>query len=658
MVTLAAGEVEKLVVILIMPSAYDPGGYVNRFWRGVLPSNSLVVMDTLTRAAAAILRQTPAYAQLEVEVHMLEDGLWSDAGKLKQLERRFRRQPSGVKLVVGLVGVQTRQFPRACDLIARWQKLGAICVIGGFHVSGSIATLRDGISADDRTRPKVPCPHLMPPEVQQLMDSGVIVFSGEAEEKWPEVLGDIMRGQPQALYRGGRPKLIDAPLPRHLPAYVQKFATRLTTIDTGRGCPHPCTFCTIINVQGRDPRWRDPRAIIAFVREQCKLYGQASFFFTDDNFVRNPEWEIILDGLISLRQEGRKISFMLEADLHCGDEPRFLEKAAAAGCTQIFMGVESMNKKNLKSARKNQNHVDTYEELWRRCRELGIGVHAGYIIGFPYDTPESVASDIEQLTALGADQVSLFMLTPLPGSEDHVRAVCAGVQLDSDFNNYDSFQPACEHLAAAAVTPMTRAEWLDTYHRAWKQIYSAGNMAMMLQRHHNRHTRLCLMKNYIWYRWAAFTECSHPMVAGLYRLRPWTDRRPNADPISLGQHVGSEILRHLRYVGCFLKEFYVFQHVFYEVEVVPYLTERQQYLTGELRGFGDWVARTFWQPMNRRWLNSFWIKYGRQKWNLLQLWHPRRSWRWHLSMLPYAISEAVYTWRWLLCFRRVITEVR
>ncbi|MEK7067579.1 MAG: radical SAM protein, partial [Patescibacteria group bacterium] len=423
------------------------------------------------------------------------------------------------------------------------------------------------------------------------------------------------------------------------------------------GCPHPCTFCTIINVQGRDPRWRNPEDIINFVREQCEIYGQASFFFTDDNYVRNRKWEVIFDGLIALRAQGHSISFMLEADLHCGDEPRFLEKAAAAGCTQIFMGVESMNKKNLKSARKNQNHVDMYEKLWNRCRQLGIGVHAGYIIGFPYDTPASVAADIERLTSLGADQVSLFMLTPLPGSEDHIRAYCAGVPMEADFNGYDSFQPVWEHPAAAGVTPMTRAEWLDTYCRAWKQIYSVRNMVRMLRRHSNRHTRRCLIKNYIWYRWAVFTEKSHPMVAGLYRWRSWNERRPNAAPIPLTQYIASEIWRHLCYLGCFLKEFYIFQHVFYEVEVVPYLTERQAYLTGELRGASDWLARTFWQPMNRRWLNSFWIQYGRQKWNLLKLWR-WRSWLWHLSMLPYAVTETVYTSRWLFCFRRLIVEVK
>src|SRR3990167_4189077 len=78
MVTLANTPAEKLVVILIMPSSYDPEGYVNRYALGVLPSNSLVVMDTLTRAALQDM-QSPSGQKLTTEVHMLEDGRRADA---------------------------------------------------------------------------------------------------------------------------------------------------------------------------------------------------------------------------------------------------------------------------------------------------------------------------------------------------------------------------------------------------------------------------------------------------------------------------------------------------------------------------------------------------------------------------------------------------
>src|SRR4030095_13991877 len=101
------------------------------------------------------------------------------------------------------------------------------------------------------------------------------------------------------------------------------------TFDTSRGCPFACSFCTIINVQGRDPRERDPAAIIAEVRRICMeekrnnrkkcnnpaYKGSASFFFTDDNFARSHCWKPLLQGLADLRHEGFELSFMIEADL-------------------------------------------------------------------------------------------------------------------------------------------------------------------------------------------------------------------------------------------------------------------------------------------------------------------------------------------------------
>src|SRR4030095_9285982 len=212
------------------------------------------------------------------------------------------------------------------------------------------------------------------------------------------------------------------------------------------------------------------------VRETCQRRGGARVFFTDDNFARNPLWEELLDGLIELRRAGLTISFMVEADLACYKIPRFLEKLAAAGCTQIFMGVESMNPENLADARKNQNKVSQYRLLWDRCHELGILVHAGYIVGFPHDTPESVKTDVEHLFQEGADQASFFILSPCPGSEDHVRAVVAGVPMDADLSRYDTFHPVVDHPR------MTRQEWLDTYLRAWRQFYRVPNMSAAMRR--------------------------------------------------------------------------------------------------------------------------------------------------------------------------------
>ncbi len=620
---------QRLVVVLIRPTHYDDDGFPHRYWRGVLPSNSLAVMNSLTSEALARILPDG----FPIEVHALEDGISLQAGELARLSLRFPEP--GTKLIVGLVAVQTAEFPRACDIIDRWKARGAACVMGGFHVSGTIATMHDCIK--DATRKDVPCPGVMPPEVQELMDAGVTVFYGEAEELWPPALADIIAGKPRALYRGGLPDLQHAPMPRFPAGYFSKsFVTEIGTLDTGRGCPFACSFCSIINVQGRKSRYREPAAIIAQVRETCERMGRASFFFTDDNFARNPLWEEILDGLAALRQQGHRIFIMIEADLACGKIPRFIEKLAKAGCGQIFMGVESMNPESLAGAHKYQNKVGEYRKLWQRCHDHGIAVHAGYIVGFPHDDPASVAADVEKLFEEGADQASFFMLTPIPGSEDHVRAYVAGIQMDTDLSRYDSFHAVADHPR------MSREQWFAAYTSSWRQFYSVSNMIAALKRFSNREARLRLLRNYVWYRWSFATERTHPMIAGFYRFRDFRDRRPSARPLSQLRFFAQEVVRHVRYCARLIAEFYRFQQVVFEVEFAPMLAEKRGELSDRISGIGDWLRLTFGKAMTRRWLNSFWKRYAGNGWQLLL--NPF-AYHWHVLMVPHAVSEVVLTVR-------------
>lgn len=637
--SLAPGT-KRVVVLLLKPTHYDDAGFPHRYLRAVLPSNSLAVMKTITERTLGSLLPSG----IESEVHMLEDGILRHARQIERLERRFPEE--GTTLVVGLVAVQTAQFPRACDLIRRWQARGAKCVIGGFHVSGSITTMLDGIT--DRQRPDVPCPRQMPAEIQEIMDGGAVVFHGEAEDVWSEALRDMIEGNAKPLYRGGQPDVSTAPLPEYEPSYFDgSFATVVRTVDTNRGCPFVCSFCTIINVQGRKSRYRDPAIIVAQVKDICERYGKSRFFFTDDNFARNPRWEELLDGLIALREAGHNIGFMVEADLACGKIRGFLEKLSRAGCGQIFMGVESMNSANLAEAHKRQNRVEEFAELWGRCHELGIIVHAGYIIGFSHDTPESVEKDVAMLHELGVDQASFFIKTPLPGSEDHARMVADGIEMDPDFSKCDSFHAVVDHPL------MTRMEWFRAYERAWRQFYSLDNMVEAIRRLLSRESRLTLLRNYLWYRWSVITERTHPMIAGFYRIRPFHDRRPGAPHLAWWRYALQEIGRHARYGTRMVGEYYRFQYLVFESEYRPALARRHDEWRGQLRGIGDWIRLTFGRGISRRWLHGFWRDYASKRWHLL--WNPL-AYRWHLLMLAIAVSEVVYAIRFAVMLPRLVRE--
>ena len=500
----------------------------------------------------------------------------------------------------------------------------------------------------------------MPDDLQNLMDHGTVIFHGEAEALWGETLSDILAGSPKPLYRGGRPSFRDAPLPKYPPGYFDgNYVTPIRTFDTSRGCPFACSFCTIINVQGREARERDPAAIVAEVKRLCEeekrhhpqrhndpeYKGSAGFFFTDDNFARSHCWKPLLEGLADLRRQGYQLNFLIEADLACGKDETFIPLLAAAGCSQIFQGVESLNPANLAAVNKNQNKIDQFTQLWATCHTYGVTIHAAYIIGFLHDTPQLVRQDVQKLAEMGADQVSFFMLTPIPGSEDWIRAVVAGTPMDDDYNHYDSFHSVFDHPL------MSSAQWMETYQSAWRDFYTVSNMIAVLKRCLNVKARREMLRNMVWYRWSFATERTHPMIAGLYKARRFEQRRPGAVPLSYPRYLLQEGWRHLRYAGRFLAEFYRFQHVVYETEFAPYIAERSEEFTGRLHGMNDWARRTFGRVMTRRWLNRFWQEYGRQRWQLLL--NPLK-YGWHLTMIPYAITEVVYSVRFAWMILRLV----
>ena len=194
----------------------------------------------------------------------------------------------------------------------------------------------------------------------------------------------------------------------------------MTSFDAGRGCPYQCSFCTIINVQGRKSRRRSPDDIEEIVRVNV-AQGLHRFFITDDNFARNKDWELILDRLIQLREvEKLEFGLIIQVDTLCHKLPNFIEKCRRAGVRRVFIGLENINPANLMAAKKKQNKITEYRKMLLDWKQAGIITYAGYILGFPNDTVESIAHDIEVIKKeLPVDLLEFFYLTPLPGSEDH-----------------------------------------------------------------------------------------------------------------------------------------------------------------------------------------------------------------------------------------------
>lgn len=308
---------------------------------------------------------------------------------------------------MGFVGVHTAQFPRTADLARRFRAQGVPVIIGGFHVSGSMIML-----------PKTP------PELQEMLDIGVSLFVGEGEGRLERVIQDAHNGRLKQVYdySGQLVDLDNALIPGHLPTHVERNLVQAfrpsEPIEAGRGCPFNCSFCSVINVHGRKARTRSPEAILAQIRNALAR-GRNTFFFTDDNFPRNPRWREILEALAKMREtEGLDIKFTIQVDAQSDRDPDFIPLAVRAGCAQIFVGMESINPDALAAVGKNQNIVARYQKLFLAWKKYGVQTMAGYILGFPTDTPESIRRDIETIKRdLALDVPYFFVLTPCPAQQ-------------------------------------------------------------------------------------------------------------------------------------------------------------------------------------------------------------------------------------------------
>jgi hypothetical protein len=353
---------------------------------------------------------------------------------------------------------------------------------------------------------------------------GVAMFAGEVEGRFDAALRDAAEGQllPLYNYMDDLPGIEGTPVPFLPKRYVERTLGLCTSFDAGRGCPYQCSFCTIINVQGRKSRFRSGDDIEHLVRLNW-AQGVHKFFITDDNFARNKHWESIFDRLIDLREKGGiPIALLIQVDTLCHKIPNFIEKAKRAGVTRVFIGLENINPDNLAAAKKRQNKVTEYRKMLLAWKAQGIMTLAGYILGFPADTPETIRRDIAIIKKeLPLDIVEFFCLTPLPGSEDHQTLWKKDAPLHPDLNTYDAAHVCTTH------PNMTEKQWAAIYHEAWSLYYTREHMETLLRRGAATGLPMAsLLKLLVTFATTVRLEKIHPLESGIFRLKHPSERRP------------------------------------------------------------------------------------------------------------------------------------
>src|SRR5262249_14121267 len=287
------GASKRFHLILLKPSHYDDDGYVIQWFRSAIPSNTLatlngLAMDCRDRRVLGddVEIVISAYDETNTHIH------------LESMIRRIRKDAG----LVAMIGVQSNQYPRALDLARPLRAAGVPVCIGGFHVSGVLSMLPE-----------------ITPELKEALDIGVSLFAGEAEGRLEGLPRDCWSGEMKPLYNyvSDLPALEGTPLPMLPLSRIKRTGGKVTTFDAGRGCPFLCSFCTIINVQGRKSRRRTADDIEQIIR-QHRDEGFRWFFVTDDNFARNKDWEAIFDRLIELREkQGFDVRLIIQVDTLC-----------------------------------------------------------------------------------------------------------------------------------------------------------------------------------------------------------------------------------------------------------------------------------------------------------------------------------------------------
>ncbi len=370
-------------LLLIQPSHLDASGRKRTYDVALMPSNALATLAALTPQG--------------VDIRVVDD----------YVEDIDFDQPVDL---VGITGM-TSQMPRAYQIADEFRKRNRRVVMGGIHASA------------------------LPQEAGRHADAVVL---GEAEGLWATVIADARRGRLQSRYRADRkPDLQSLLIPRYDHFQLHKY--RIThgssyprlPVQTTRGCPFNCDFCSVSQFWGRGIRTKP----VASVCEEIAHYrrrGARNFFFSDDNIIAKPGYARQLFEAITPLE----VNWSAQASTTILKDDSLVTLMAQSGCKRVFVGFESISQRNLKGMGKSFNQVAQYRDVIRLFRKAGIWVQASIIFGFDDDTPASLEATMAFLEKERVGVVHIFILTPIVGSALRDRLEAEGRIIDTDWSHY------------------------------------------------------------------------------------------------------------------------------------------------------------------------------------------------------------------------------
>jgi radical SAM superfamily enzyme YgiQ (UPF0313 family) len=336
-----------------------------------------------------------------------------------------------------LVGISlmTPLAPRGYEIADAYRKRGTPVVLGGIHAT------------------------MVPDEARAHADA---VVAGEAEHVWPQVVHDAQQGRLQPFYCGeSRTPLDHLPVPRR-ELLQRKAYFFINTVQTTRGCPFDCEFCSVTQFYGHTYR---VRPLDEVEREVQALEGRF-IFFVDDNIIGNSTYAKNL----FRRLAPYRLKWASQCSITIGHDPELLSLAQRSGCMGLFIGFESLSQQTLKEMGKTFNAVKTYREMIQRIHHHGIGIQGSFIFGNDDDTP-AVFDDIVRFTEQSRLDAALFsILTPFPGTRLYHQMHTDGRILNRDWSLYDMNHVVFQPRSMSVEQLQAGFEWAYSRLYSWPSI--------------------------------------------------------------------------------------------------------------------------------------------------------------------------------------------
>ena len=377
---------------------------------------------------------------------------------------------------VGLVGIgaMTRMISRAYSFADALRAAGFPVVMGGPHVTELPA---EALGSDGGAR------------------HADAVALGEADETWPRIVADAARGQLQEIYepldehgKERKPSLQPYPVipwdtinleqfnlvPKIFRGLTERHGTgwkqlNMIPVESGRGCPYGCEFCTVTGFFGDSIRFRTNESVVnelLLLKQRAREdRGQMFVFFIDDNFAINiKRTKSLLRDIIAA---GAQLPWTAQISANLLRDEELVDLIAESGGKWIFIGMESLDTANLAGVNKNFSKPEEYNAVLNRLAKRNIYAITSFIFGLDNDTPGVAGRTLQQIEQWPAGLPVFSLLTPLPGTPLYSKLLA-----DGRLTRPKHWLDFASYKMSHAPLKMKIAEAHEELDVAWRQSYS------------------------------------------------------------------------------------------------------------------------------------------------------------------------------------------